>query len=364
MALMTRTFALNENVSIPAVGFGTYLISSEDAPEVIQTAIECGYRHIDTASGYRNETAVGEGIQAGLASTGLSRSDIFVTAKLWPGNSAWGDAPKTHEQTLAECDASLERLGLDYVDLYLIHAPYGGAERLSQWRALVELQTAGKARSIGVSNFNRGHLDEIRTAGLPTPDANQIELHPWSQKPELLAYMAENGIAPIAYCSLVPLSTWRTEEGQASAKTEQMKADSAAFSDMARKYGVTEAQFGTNAPPTDTQPPTTRSCHHTLVPNVVAGLPLPVLVNQIGVHSLEFNHGREGAGHVEANDPTQPIRILGEVGDLKGHFLPALKLDLSAYRVLTYLFAMHHLAINFHNVVHGATITGTKLVNP
>ncbi|WP_370321571.1 aldo/keto reductase [Oricola sp.] len=240
---MTRTFALNENVSIPAVGFGTYLISSEDAPEVIQTAIECGYRHIDTASGYRNETAVGEGIQAGLASTGLSRSDIFVTAKLWPGNSAWGDAPKTHEQTLAECDASLERLGLDYVDLYLIHAPYGGAERLSQWRALVELQTAGKARSIGVSNFNRGHLDEIRTAGLPTPDANQIELHPWSQKPELLAYMAENGIAPIAYCSLVPLSTWRTEEGQASAKTEQMKADSAAFSDMARKYGVTEAQF-------------------------------------------------------------------------------------------------------------------------
>ncbi|MCK5747593.1 MAG: aldo/keto reductase [Oricola sp.] len=210
---MTRTFALNENVSIPAVGFGTYLISSEDAPEVIQTAIECGYRHIDTASGYRNETAVGEGIQAGLASTGLSRSDIFVTAKLWPGNSAWGDAPKTHEQTLAECDASLERLGLDYVDLYLIHAPYGGAERLSQWRALVELQTAGKARSIGVSNFNRGHLDEIRTAGLPTPDANQIELHPWSQKPELLAYMAENGIAPIAYSSLVPLSTWRTEEG-------------------------------------------------------------------------------------------------------------------------------------------------------
>lgn len=243
MALMTRTFALNENVSIPAVGFGTYLISSEDAPKAIQTAIECGYRHIDTASGYRNETAVGEGIAAGLASTGLSREDIFVTAKLWPGNPAWGDAPKTHEQTLAECDASLERLGLDHVDLYLIHAPYGGPERLSQWRALVELQTAGKTRSIGVSNFNRDHLEEIRAAGLPTPDANQIELHPWSQKPELLAYMAENGIAPIAYSSLVPLSTWRTEDGQASAKTEQMKADGSVFSDMARKYGVTEAQF-------------------------------------------------------------------------------------------------------------------------
>jgi 2,5-diketo-D-gluconate reductase A len=221
MAMMTRTFPLNDSVDIPAVGFGTYLVSNEDAPKAVQAAIECGYRHIDTASGYRNEAAVGEGIRAGLASTGLTRKDIFVTTKLWPGNPAWGDAPRTHEQTLAECDASLERLGLDHVDLYLIHAPSGGSERLSQWRALIELQAAGKARSIGVSNFNQTHLEEIRSAGLKTPDANQIELHPWSQKPELLAYMAESGIAPIAYSSLVPLSTWRTEEGQASAKTER-----------------------------------------------------------------------------------------------------------------------------------------------
>lgn len=243
MARMTRTFPLNGNVEIPAVGFGTYLISNEDAPKAVQAAIECGYRHIDAASGYRNEAAVGEGIQAGLASTGLSRKDIFVTTKLWPGNPAWGDAPKTHAQTLAECEASLERLGLDYVDLYLIHAPYGGSERLSQWRALIELQNAGKVRSIGVSNFNESHLEEIRTAGLQTPDANQIELHPWSQKPELLAYMAKSGIAPIAYSSLVPLSTWRTGEGQASAKTEQMKADSGVFTELAAKYGITEAQF-------------------------------------------------------------------------------------------------------------------------
>ncbi|MCB1438442.1 MAG: aldo/keto reductase [Nitratireductor sp.] len=225
------------------MGFGTYLVSNEDAPKAVQTAMECGYRHIDTASGYRNETAVGEGIRAGLASTGLSRDDIFVTTKLWPGNPAWGDAPRTFDQTIADFERSLELLGLDRVDLYLIHAPYGGPERLSQWRALIELQKSGRARSIGVSNFNQSHLEEIRLAGLQTPDANQIELHPWSQKPELIAYMKESGIAPIAYSSLVPLSTWRTEEGQSSAKTDAMKADSGVFTEIARKYGVTEAQF-------------------------------------------------------------------------------------------------------------------------
>ncbi len=236
-------FRLNDTTTIPAVGFGTYLVSSDDAASAVQTAIEIGYRHIDTASGYRNEEAVGAGIRAGLAATGLTRADIFVTGKLWPGNPAWGDPPKTGDQTIAECEASLGRLGLDYMDLYLIHAPYGGPERLAQWRALVALQAAGKARSIGVSNYNRAHLEEIRAAGLTMPDANQIELHPWSQKPELLAYMAGHGIAPIAYSSLVPLSTWRVEEGQDSAKTEAMRADGGVFVEMAAKYGVTEAQL-------------------------------------------------------------------------------------------------------------------------
>lgn len=237
------TFALNSTTAVPAVGFGTYLISNEDAENAIRSAIAAGYRHIDTASGYRNEETVGAGIRKGLDAEGLSRSDLFVTAKLWPGNADWGDPPKTGAQTIAECEASLTRLGLDYVDLYLIHAPYGGEKRLEQWRALLELQADGKARSIGVSNFNESHLDEIGAAGLPMPDANQIELHPWSQKPDLLAYMFMHDIAPIAYSSLVPLSTWRTEEGQASAKTDEMKADGAAFKDMAERYGVTEAQL-------------------------------------------------------------------------------------------------------------------------
>jgi 2,5-diketo-D-gluconate reductase A len=239
----TTTFPLNSETAIPAVGFGTYLISNDDAELTISSAIAAGYRHIDTASGYRNEETVGAGIKSGLHNEGIARADLFVTAKLWPGNPAWGDAPKTGEQTAEECDASLARLGLDYVDLYLIHAPYGGNMRLEQWRALLELKARGKARSVGVSNFNEGHLDEIKAAGLPMPDANQIELHPWSQKPKLLSYMKAHDIAPIAYSSLVPLSTWRVEKGQDSAKTDDMKADSTAFKAMAEKYGVSEAQL-------------------------------------------------------------------------------------------------------------------------
>ena len=237
------SFALDAETAIPAVGFGTYLIANDDAPEAVHAAICAGYRHVDTASGYRNEAGVGEGLRRGLAAEGLERSDVFVTTKLWPGNPAWGDQPKDAAQTVAECEASLDRLGLDHVDLYFIHAPYGGERRLEQWRALLDLQAAGKARCVGVSNFNIRHLEEIGAAGLPMPDANQIELHPWSQKPALVAYMAENGIAPIAYSSLVPLSTWRSLPGQASAKTDKMRADGGVFADMARKYGVTEARL-------------------------------------------------------------------------------------------------------------------------
>lgn len=243
MAPAQPHFPLNSSTMIPAVGFGTYLISDADAPAAVSAAIAAGYRHIDTASGYRNEVDVGEGIRRGINEHGLSRGDIFVTTKLWPGNPAWNDAPKDHDQTIAECEASLARLGLDQVDLYLIHAPYGGAQRLDQWRALLALKAAGKARAVGVSNFNVAHLEEIRTAGLPMPEANQIELHPWSQKPDLLAFMASHGIAPIAYSSLVPLSNWRSAPGQDSAKTDQMRADGGVFTEMARKYGVSEAQL-------------------------------------------------------------------------------------------------------------------------
>jgi 2,5-diketo-D-gluconate reductase A len=239
----TRTVG---GIELPLLGFGTYLIPDARAADAVAAAIVAGYRHIDTAEFYDNERGVGEGIRRGLAATGLSRSDVVVTTKLWPGNAAWGQTPKTTETTIAALHASLDRLGLDHVDLYLIHAPFDPAQRIAQWRGMVELQRAGKARAIGVSNFNVAHLDQLVAAGLPTPAANQIELHPWSQKGALVRYLDDHGVVPIAYSSLVPLSTWRTAPGHASGKTETMRSDGeradSPFKAMAAKYGVTEAQ--------------------------------------------------------------------------------------------------------------------------
>jgi 2,5-diketo-D-gluconate reductase A len=241
-----KTRTLSPGIEIPYLGFGTYLIPDDAVTAAVTEAIRAGYRHIDTAEGYRNEAGVGLSIKRAFESGALSRNDLFVTTKLWPGNSAWGQTPKTTETTIVALDKSLERLGLDYVDLYLIHAPFEREQRLAQWRGLVELQRQGKTRSIGVSNFGIQHLEELRAAGLPMPVANQIELHPWSQKPELVRYLNEHAITPIAYSSLVPLSTWRVAKGQASGKTEEMKAEGqqpdAPFKLMAKKYGVTEAQ--------------------------------------------------------------------------------------------------------------------------
>jgi 2,5-diketo-D-gluconate reductase A len=237
---------LTQDITIPMIGFGTYLVKDEDARSLVLQAIRSGYRHLDTAEKYQNETGVGLGIKVALDELGMSRDEIFITTKLWPGNEAWGQEPKTYESTIESLDTSLAKLQLDYVDLYLIHAPFPKAQRLEQWKALIELRRLGKVRAIGVSNFNETHIEEIRAAGLPLPDANQIELHPWSQKPGLVSYLAEFGITAIAYSSLVPLASWRYADGQICAKTEEMKADSAAtnspFKIMAKKYSVSEAQ--------------------------------------------------------------------------------------------------------------------------
>ena len=240
----TVTISLNASTSIPIVGFGTYKIDDDTAEHSVGIALEVGYRHIDTAEGYRNESGVGRALEG----SGLSREDFFVTTKMWPGNPAWGDEVKSHADTLRALDQSLERLGLDYVDLYLIHAPSGGERRLEQWEALVQSQHDKKARSIGVSNFSIAHLEEIRSAGLPTPDTNQIELHPWSQKPELTAHMNDHQIATIAYSSLVPLAGWRVVTGlEDNTKPQEMiregEREDSLFKKLAEKYEVTEAQL-------------------------------------------------------------------------------------------------------------------------
>lgn len=241
-----KTRTLTSDAEIPYLGFGTYLITDDQAAAAVGEAIRAGYRHIDTAEGYNNESGVGEGIRQALESEGLTRSDLFVTTKLWPGNPAWGQPAKTTESTVTSLDESLARLGLDYVDLYLIHAPFEREQRLAQWRGLVELRRLGRARAIGVSNFSIRHIEELKAAGLPAPAADQIELHPWSQKPQLVRYLGDNQITPIAYSSLIPLSTWRTAEGHHSGKTDQMKADGERADTplrlMAGKYGVSEAQ--------------------------------------------------------------------------------------------------------------------------
>ena len=127
MTRLTRSFPLTDDVQIPAVGFGTYLIEDDIAADAVAAALSVGYRHIDTASGYGNEAGVGRGVRA----SGLARDEVFVTTKLWPGNPAWGQAVQGYEGTLVAAAESLDRLGLEQVDLYLIHAPYGGAERLN-----------------------------------------------------------------------------------------------------------------------------------------------------------------------------------------------------------------------------------------
>ena len=238
-----KTIKLRNDKTLPSVGFGTYLIKDEDAEKVVFTALENGYRHIDTGQAYGNERGVGNAIKKYMMQYKLSRDELYITTKLWPGNAEWGQNVADYDTTISSLEHSLKLLELDYVDLYLIHAPFKKEDRLDQWRALVELKKHGKAKSIGVSNYDIKHIQEIKEAGMELPDANQIELHPWSQKNDLVAYLKEENIGIIAYSSLLPLSTWRVEDGQVSAKTKEMSEEKLPFEEISNKYNVSEAQL-------------------------------------------------------------------------------------------------------------------------
>ncbi len=182
--MMQPSLPLNDESHIPQLGFGTWQTPEEEAATAVSTALATGYRLIDTASIYGNEMGVGEGIFR----SSVPREEIFVTTKLWNNRQGYDEA-------LRAFDESLRRLQLDYVDLYLIHWPMPHRDRyLDSWRALITLKKEGRARSIGVSNFQVPHLQRLLDETGVIPSVNQIELHPYFQQRNLRMFHAQHGI--------------------------------------------------------------------------------------------------------------------------------------------------------------------------
>jgi 2,5-diketo-D-gluconate reductase A len=176
---------LNDGHSIPQLGFGVFRVAPAETERVVAEALEIGYRHVDTARIYGNEAGVGRA----LAASGIAREELFVTTKLW--NDDQGT-----QSVFDAFDASLDRLGLDYVDLYLIHWPSPARDRyVETWRAFEALRDSGQVRSIGVSNFLGPHLERLLAETDVVPAVDQIELHPAHQQPDTAAYAEEHGIA-------------------------------------------------------------------------------------------------------------------------------------------------------------------------
>ena len=219
MAASVPTFALANGRAIPAMGFGVYMMSSEEVREYLPQALELGYRHIDTANAYFNEVAVGEVIRG----CGISREELFVTTKLFPQSYPY-------EQCAADIDATLARLGLDYVDLLLFHQPYG--DYVSGWRAMEEAVTVGKARAIGLSNFPVHKIDEILEVATIKPAVLQVEINPYWNQHELKAAMAESGLSDMVYEGWYPLG-----HGDAALLAEPV------FAELAAAHGKTPAQI-------------------------------------------------------------------------------------------------------------------------
>jgi diketogulonate reductase-like aldo/keto reductase len=209
------TLALNDGAAMPRLGLGVYQIpSGGGCRRAVECALRIGYRHIDTASFYDNEADVGRAVRE----SGLPREQLFVTTKLWNSDQGYASAIKAGE-------TSLERLGLDRIDLYLIHWPEPG-KRKDSWRALIELRNKGVARSIGVSNYTIAHLEELIASSDVVPAVNQVEFNPFLYQRALLDFCTAHGIALVAYCPLA----------------RAHKLDDVRLRNIAVKHGKTAAQ--------------------------------------------------------------------------------------------------------------------------
>jgi diketogulonate reductase-like aldo/keto reductase len=180
-------FRLNNGVEVPALGLGTYKLPGEQAYAPVRMALDCGYRHIDTASFYENEAAVGRAVRE----SEVPREEVFITSKVWRTEQGF-------EETLDAFDRTLARLGTDYLDLYLVHWPVTG-KRLDTYRALERLYKDGRVRAIGVSNFTVRHLQELYGACQVMPAVNQVEMSPFLFQKDLLEHCQARDILVTAY---------------------------------------------------------------------------------------------------------------------------------------------------------------------
>ncbi|SKC67385.1 aldo/keto reductase [Krasilnikoviella flava] len=191
-ATLRRTRTLRDGTVVPQLGLGVFQVPSAEAQQVVEEALAAGYRHIDTAAAYVNE----EGAGAAVRASGLPRDEVFVTSKLRNGDQGYDRALRAYDETC-------ERLGLDRVDLYLVHWPNPSAGLWQDtWRALERLRDEGRVGAVGVSNFLAEHLDELATFADQMPVVNQIELHPTFQQPDVVAACREHGVAVEAYSPL------------------------------------------------------------------------------------------------------------------------------------------------------------------
>ena len=219
-------YTLNDGNKIPIIGFGTYKLQNGSnnklsARDAVKYAISIGYRHIDTAIFYDNEKEVGIGIKEGCKLAGIQRKDIFLTTKLWSeGHEKTNDAKKS--ETVYAVNQSLSKLDCDYIDLYLIHSPYGGYN-IKTYNRLLQFKKKGLIKSVGVSNFGIQHLKALEKAGCELPSVNQIELHPWLQQKEIVNYCKSKNILIESYSPLTKAQKLPNENKKIQQQSKENK---------------------------------------------------------------------------------------------------------------------------------------------